>query len=51
MALPATSAIGSIEFAQSRWSPRRRTVFIVATAAALWAVPIGLVYGLSRIFL
>jgi hypothetical protein len=52
MAQPASAAaIDAIELAQSRWSLRRRTVFIIAAAAGLWALPCGLVYELSRIFL
>jgi hypothetical protein len=52
MEQPASAAaIDAIEFAQSRWSPRRRTIFIISTVVGLWALPICLVYGLSRIFL
>jgi hypothetical protein len=49
MAQPAVSAIDSIEFAQPRWSLRRRMAFIIAAAAGSWALAIGLAYGLSRI--
>jgi hypothetical protein len=49
MAQLAAAAIVPSVFADRLWSPRRRTAFIIASAAGLWALPIGLLYGLSRI--
>lgn len=52
MAQPASATtIDAIELAQPRWSPRRRATIIVTFATISWALPVGLVYGLSRIFL
>jgi hypothetical protein len=52
MAQPASATtIDAIELAQPRWSPRRRATIIVTFATVSWALPVGLVYGLSRIFL
>jgi hypothetical protein len=51
MAQPVATAIGALAFAQSRWSPRRRMAVIITAAVGLWALPMGVVYGLSQIFL
>jgi hypothetical protein len=52
MAQPASATtIDAIEAAQPRWSPRRRTAIVVTLATVSWALPVGLVYGLVRIFL
>jgi hypothetical protein len=51
MAQLAATAIVPSEFVDRFWSPRRRTAFIIASAAGLWALPISLLYGLSRILL
>jgi hypothetical protein len=47
----AASAFDTDERDQPRWSPRTRTMIIVTMATISWALPAGLVYGLSRIFL
>jgi hypothetical protein len=49
--LASVSAFETVEDNQPRWSPRRRTMVILTMAAASWALPAGLIYGLSRIFL
>ncbi len=53
MAQPATLAatLNTVELDVARWSPRTRTMVILTTAVAAWAVPAGLIYGVSRIFL